>query len=143
MSYGTRYDPAPPGLLATGYQDWPTSTLDNMVYEYGLCARSKPPVRGKDRFYPEKGEVATGGAREAQAREACRGCTITMGCLERTLRAEAATKGCFGISGGVSEKRRRVILRDAEWIWPRPSTVSEVNEPFDEENNSSTEAKVA
>lgn len=142
MAYGTRYDPAPPDLLATGYQDWSAPALDDLVYEVGLCARRKPPVAGRDRFYPEPGETCTGPEREAQAREVCRGCTIAMGCLERTMRTEAAAKACFGISGGVSEKRRRVILRGTEWVWPRPGTVATPAEhaPATEDDEDATQA---
>ncbi|MFC7344567.1 WhiB family transcriptional regulator [Saccharopolyspora griseoalba] len=124
MIYGTRYEHAPPTLRATGYQDWTDPALDRVVHEHGMCAQQSSPRCGADQYYPEPHQVKAGPERETQARAACRGCPVTMACLERGLRYEADARTCWGIWGAVSTKRRRVILRDADWIWPRPATIT-------------------
>jgi WhiB family redox-sensing transcriptional regulator len=64
----------------------------------GLCAETDPEV-----FFPEKG----GSTR--QAKLVCRGCEVRGECLEYALEHDER----FGIWGGLSERERRRMKRDA------------------------------
>ena len=63
-----------------------------------LCAQTDPEA-----FFPEKG----GSTREAK--KICTGCEVKAECLEYAL----ANDERFGIWGGLSERERRRIKRDA------------------------------
>lgn len=63
-----------------------------------LCAQTDPEA-----FFPEKG----GSTREAKA--VCESCTVRAECLEYALRHDER----FGIWGGMSERERRKIRRQA------------------------------
>ena len=63
-----------------------------------LCAQTDPEA-----FFPEKG----GSTREAKS--ICAGCEVKAQCLEYAL----ATDERFGIWGGLSERERRRLRRDA------------------------------
>ena len=66
--------------------------------ERALCAQTDPEA-----FFPEKG----GSTREAK--KICTGCEVKAECLEYAL----ANDERFGIWGGLSERERRRIKRDA------------------------------
>ena len=66
--------------------------------ERALCAETDPEA-----FFPEKG----GSTREAK--KICTGCEVKAECLEYGL----ANDERFGIWGGLSERERRRIKRDA------------------------------
>jgi WhiB family redox-sensing transcriptional regulator len=63
-----------------------------------LCAETDPEA-----FFPEKG----GSTREAK--KVCRGCEVRVECLEYALEHSEA----FGIWGGLSERERRRMKREA------------------------------
>jgi WhiB family transcriptional regulator, redox-sensing transcriptional regulator len=63
-----------------------------------LCAQTDPEA-----FFPEKG----GSTREAK--KVCRGCEVRAECLEYALEHDER----FGIWGGLSERERRRIKREA------------------------------
>jgi WhiB family transcriptional regulator, redox-sensing transcriptional regulator len=63
-----------------------------------LCAQTDPEA-----FFPEKG----GSTREAK--RVCRGCEVRAECLEYALEHDER----FGIWGGLSERERRRIKREA------------------------------
>ena len=79
-----------PGLFA---EDEEESWQDR-----ALCAQTDPEA-----FFPEKG----GSTREAK--KICTGCEVKAECLEYAL----ANDERFGIWGGLSERERRRIKRDA------------------------------
>ncbi|MDV8000889.1 WhiB family transcriptional regulator [Rhodococcus sp. IEGM 1408] len=66
--------------------------------EQALCAQTDPEA-----FFPEKG----GSTREAK--KICTGCEVKAECLEYAL----ANDERFGIWGGLSERERRRIKREA------------------------------
>lgn len=66
--------------------------------ERALCAQTDPEA-----FFPEKG----GSTREAK--KICTGCEVKAECLEYAL----ANDERFGIWGGLSERERRRIKREA------------------------------
>lgn len=76
-----------PDLLAQ--QDW---------QDRALCAQTDPEA-----FFPEKG----GSTREAK--RICAGCEVRAECLEYALAFDER----FGIWGGLSERERRRLKRDA------------------------------
>ena len=63
-----------------------------------LCAQTDPEA-----FFPEKG----GSTREAK--KVCRGCEVRAECLEFALEKDER----FGIWGGMSERERRRLKREA------------------------------
>ncbi|MCW2908631.1 MAG: transcription factor WhiB [Actinomycetia bacterium] len=63
-----------------------------------LCAQTDPEA-----FFPEKG----GSTREAK--KVCRGCEVRVECLEYALEHDER----FGIWGGLSERERRRMKREA------------------------------
>ncbi len=63
-----------------------------------LCAQTDPEA-----FFPEKG----GSTREAK--KVCRGCEVRAECLEYALEHDER----FGIWGGLSERERRRMKREA------------------------------
>ena len=66
--------------------------------DYSLCAQTDPEA-----FFPEKG----GSTREAK--KVCRGCEVRAECLEYALERDER----FGIWGGLSERERRRLKREA------------------------------
>lgn len=66
--------------------------------EEALCAQTDPEA-----FFPEKG----GSTREAK--RVCQGCTVKTQCLEYALAHDER----FGIWGGLSERERRKLKREA------------------------------
>ncbi|SDQ88866.1 transcription factor WhiB [Thermostaphylospora chromogena] len=66
--------------------------------ERALCAQTDPEA-----FFPEKG----GSTREAK--KVCRSCEVRAECLEYALEHDER----FGIWGGLSERERRRIKREA------------------------------
>lgn len=66
--------------------------------ESALCAQTDPEA-----FFPEKG----GSTREA--RKVCRACDVRAECLEYALAHDER----FGIWGGLSERERRRLKREA------------------------------
>ncbi|MGP7999446.1 MAG: WhiB family transcriptional regulator [Streptosporangiaceae bacterium] len=66
--------------------------------ERALCAQTDPEA-----FFPEKG----GSTREAK--KVCRGCEVRAECLEYALEHDER----FGIWGGLSERERRRMKREA------------------------------
>lgn len=64
----------------------------------GLCAETDPEV-----FFPEKGGST------ARAKMICRGCEVRGECLEYALERDER----FGVWGGLSERERRRMKRDA------------------------------
>lgn len=66
--------------------------------ERALCAQTDPEA-----FFPEKG----GSTREAK--KVCRGCEVRVECLEYALARDER----FGIWGGLSERERRRMKREA------------------------------
>jgi len=78
-----------PGAEDQGEQDW---------QERALCAQTDPEA-----FFPEKG----GSTREAK--RICSGCEVRAECLEYALAHDER----FGIWGGLSERERRRLRREA------------------------------
>jgi WhiB family redox-sensing transcriptional regulator len=78
-------------LLAEDWQDagW---------QDRAICAQTDP-----DAFFPEKG----GSTREAK--KVCRGCEVRAECLEYALERDER----FGIWGGLSDRERRRLKREA------------------------------
>ena len=66
--------------------------------DQALCAQTDPEA-----FFPEKG----GSTREAK--RVCRGCEVRAECLEYALEHDER----FGIWGGMSERERRRLKREA------------------------------
>ncbi len=71
---------------------------DEQWQELALCAQTDP-----ESFFPEKG----GSTREAK--RICTGCEVRDACLEYAL----ANDERFGIWGGLSERERRRLKREA------------------------------
>ncbi len=71
---------------------------DESWQDRALCAQTDPEA-----FFPEKG----GSTREAK--KICTGCEVKAECLEYALAKDER----FGIWGGLSERERRRIKRDA------------------------------
>ena len=67
-------------------------------HQHALCAQTDPEA-----FFPEKG----GSTREAK--RVCSSCTVRAECLEYAL----ANDERFGIWGGLSERERRKLKRQA------------------------------
>ena len=61
---------------------------------------------GPNRFEPKRERLA----REAAAKEVCRGCPALMACREHALRAGES----FGVWGGLGEAERRAVLARRE-----------------------------
>jgi WhiB family redox-sensing transcriptional regulator len=78
-----------PGAEGAEEQDW---------QERALCAQTDPEA-----FFPEKG----GSTREAK--RICAGCDVRAECLEYALAHDER----FGIWGGLSERERRRLRREA------------------------------
>jgi WhiB family redox-sensing transcriptional regulator len=76
----------------------PDDTEDLTWRDQGLCAQTDP-----DAFFPEKG----GSTREAK--RVCRSCGVRAECLEYALEHDER----FGIWGGMSERERRRLKRQA------------------------------
>lgn len=84
-----------PLLVALGVDD----TDDVIAWqERALCAQTDP-----ESFFPEKG----GSTREAK--QVCFGCDVRAECLEFALLHDER----FGIWGGMSERERRRVRREA------------------------------
>ena len=66
--------------------------------DYALCAQTDPEA-----FFPEKG----GSTREAK--KTCRGCFVREQCLTYALEHDER----FGVWGGLSERERRRMKREA------------------------------
>jgi WhiB family transcriptional regulator, redox-sensing transcriptional regulator len=66
--------------------------------DYALCAQTDPEA-----FFPEKG----GSTRDAK--KVCRACPVRAECLEYALEHDER----FGIWGGMSERERRRLKREA------------------------------
>ena len=64
----------------------------------GACAETDPEI-----FFPEKGES------NRPAKQVCRGCFVREQCLEDALERDER----FGIWGGLSERERRRMKREA------------------------------
>ncbi|MGH3770576.1 MAG: WhiB family transcriptional regulator [Pseudonocardiaceae bacterium] len=76
-----------------------SGALDQQEWqERALCAQTDPEA-----FFPEKG----GSTREAK--RICAGCEVRAECLEYALTFDER----FGIWGGLSERERRRLKRDA------------------------------
>jgi WhiB family redox-sensing transcriptional regulator len=80
---------APDTYRGSAYPAWMDS---------GLCAEVDPEI-----FFPEKG----GSSRDAK--QVCRGCEVRAECLEYAL----ANDERFGVFGGLSERERRKLKRQA------------------------------
>lgn len=78
-----------PEMAETDVPDW---------QEQALCAQTDPEA-----FFPEKG----GSTREAK--RICTGCDVRVDCLEYALAHDER----FGIWGGLSERERRRLKRQA------------------------------
>ncbi len=90
-----------PGVFAIGFpaakdigDDWQEPDWQ----DFALCAETDPEA-----FFPEKG----GSTREAK--KVCRGCEVRAECLEYSLERDER----FGIWGGLSERERRRLKREA------------------------------
>jgi len=83
-----------PGTFAIGMDD----AEDVGWQDRALCAQTDP-----ESFFPEKG----GSTREAK--KVCRGCEVRAECLEYALEHDER----FGIWGGLSERERRRLKREA------------------------------
>ncbi|MFT8395697.1 WhiB family transcriptional regulator [Propionibacterium sp.] len=84
-----------PELLSTMSSDDETALE---WQERALCAQTDPEA-----FFPEKG----GSTREAK--KVCQSCTVRAQCLEYALAHDER----FGIWGGLSERERRCLRRQA------------------------------
>ncbi len=73
-------------------------TAEPAWQDRALCAQTDPEA-----FFPEKG----GSTREAK--RVCRGCEVRAECLEYALEHDER----FGIWGGLSERERRRLKREA------------------------------
>jgi WhiB family redox-sensing transcriptional regulator len=82
------------GIVAIGEDD----AGDQGWQDRALCAQTDPEA-----FFPEKG----GSTREAK--KVCRGCEVRAECLEYALTRDER----FGIWGGLSERERRRLKREA------------------------------
>ncbi len=83
-----------PGAFAAGGDD----AGELAWQDRALCAQTDPEA-----FFPEKG----GSTREAK--RVCRGCEVRAECLEYALEHDER----FGIWGGLSERERRRLKREA------------------------------
>jgi WhiB family redox-sensing transcriptional regulator len=83
-----------PGTFGIGMDD----AEDVGWQDRALCAQTDPEA-----FFPEKG----GSTREAK--KVCRGCDVRAECLEYALEHDER----FGIWGGLSERERRRLKREA------------------------------
>ena len=84
--------------LVTNSYDPPLTPEDDLWQEKALCAQTDPEA-----FFPEKG----GSTREAK--RICEGCEVRSECLDYAL----ANDERFGIWGGLSERERRKLRREA------------------------------
>ena len=95
-----------PGVFAIGFpgtkdigDDWPEPDWQDVGWQdRSLCSQTDPEA-----FFPEKG----GSTREAK--KVCRGCEVRAECLEYALEHDER----FGIWGGLSERERRRLKREA------------------------------
>ena len=85
---------APGGGFGIGVED----AAELGWQDRALCAQTDPEA-----FFPEKG----GSTREAK--KVCRGCEVRAECLEYALEHDER----FGIWGGLSERERRRMKREA------------------------------
>ena len=86
--------PLAPGGFGIGVDD----AAELGWQDRALCAQTDPEA-----FFPEKG----GSTREAK--KVCRGCEVRVECLEYALEHDER----FGIWGGLSERERRRMKREA------------------------------
>lgn len=76
-----------------------TGGVDDLDWqERALCAQTDPEA-----FFPEKGGSS------ADAKKVCASCEVRVECLDAAL----ANDERFGIWGGLSERQRRVVKKDA------------------------------
>lgn len=88
-----------PGTFALGMDDTEDVGWEDVGWQdRALCAQTDPEA-----FFPEKG----GSTREAK--KVCRGCEVRAECLEYALEHDER----FGIWGGLSERERRRLKREA------------------------------
>lgn len=73
--------------------------------ERGLCWQSEAP-----NFFPHVGQVD----QAAQAKAVCRGCPVTVECLEYALVAFPSRRYDFGIWGGTTAAERQQMRRDRD-----------------------------
>ena len=84
------------GIFNLGYG---TASGEQLAWQdFALCAETDPDI-----FFPEKG----GSTREAK--RICDGCEVRSECLDYAL----ANDERFGIWGGLSERERRKLRREA------------------------------
>ena len=88
-----------PGTFGIGIEDAEDASWEDVGWQdRALCAQTDPEA-----FFPEKG----GSTREAK--KVCRGCEVRAECLEYALEHDER----FGIWGGLSERERRRLKREA------------------------------
>ncbi len=88
-----------PGTFGIGIEDAEDASWEDVGWQdRALCAQTDPEA-----FFPEKG----GSTREAK--KVCRGCEVRAECLEYALERDER----FGIWGGLSERERRRLKREA------------------------------
>ena len=88
-----------PGTFGLGIEDAEDESWEDVGWQdRALCAQTDPEA-----FFPEKG----GSTREAK--KVCRGCEVRAECLEYALENDER----FGIWGGLSERERRRLKREA------------------------------
>jgi WhiB family transcriptional regulator, redox-sensing transcriptional regulator len=88
-----------PGTFGLGIEDAEDASWEDVGWQdRALCAQTDPEA-----FFPEKG----GSTREAK--KVCRGCEVRAECLEYALENDER----FGIWGGLSERERRRLKREA------------------------------
>jgi WhiB family redox-sensing transcriptional regulator len=88
-----------PGTFGIGMDDAEDVSWEDAGWQdRALCAQTDPEA-----FFPEKG----GSTREAK--KVCRGCEVRVECLEYALEHDER----FGIWGGLSERERRRMKREA------------------------------
>ena len=73
------------------------------VDDLGWQARGRCAETDQDEFFPEQG------AGNARAKMICRGCEVRGECLQYALDRDER----FGIWGGLSERERHAVTRDA------------------------------
>jgi WhiB family transcriptional regulator, redox-sensing transcriptional regulator len=88
-----------PGTFGIDIEDAEDASWEEVGWQdRALCAQTDPEA-----FFPEKG----GSTREAK--KVCRGCEVRAECLEYALEHDER----FGIWGGLSERERRRLKREA------------------------------
>ena len=89
----------PGGIVSVIFTPYLVPDADDLTWqERALCAQTDPEA-----FFPEKG----GSTREAK--KVCRSCEVRNECLEYALAHDER----FGIWGGMSERERRRLKREA------------------------------